>query len=152
MSTFGDKIRTQQEAPLRMPTFVLSACCELTSAVPMPMSLKGSKGIFLSRKEISHLLWVTMGEAQGPSTLRIDRARVVPPACPPTPAVVVFEDSRLFQNSAGWAVSFLLSMWDVTASTYRVRDTSPNAFSSQRFLEISWLRLFASCSFCLKQI
>lgn len=78
MSTFGDKIRTQQEVPLRMPTFVLSACCELTSAVPMPMSLKGSKGIFLSRKEISHLLWVTMGEAQGPSTLRIDRARVVP--------------------------------------------------------------------------
>lgn len=66
MPTFRDKIRRQQRNLLRMQTFILSA-----TVSPIPLwhlscanvtDLKCVKGIFFSRKETSHLLWVTVGE------------------------------------------------------------------------------------------
>lgn len=94
MSTFGDKVRKQQRAPLKMNTFISSDYCEphtpATSTVSMLLNLKCLKRIFFSRKEASHLLWEAMHETKNPSTLYIDETSVLSPAWPPTSTALVF--------------------------------------------------------------
>ena len=77
MPTFGDKIRQQQRDMFRMQTCILPAIVSPISLCHLPCA-HATESEVSEKIQISHLLWVIVGETEGLSTSYIDKASVLP--------------------------------------------------------------------------